>query len=93
MKNSSNPGGIIVRHREYVADIEGTTNFVNREYPLNPGLIKTFPWLSQVADAFEEYRIRGMVFEYKSLYADATVSSSDTGGLGSVIMCTNYNAN
>lgn len=64
------------------------------EYPLNPGLPQTFPWLSQMADAYEEYRIKGMIFEYKSTSGEyvTTAAGVSSGALGAVVMATNYNA-
>jgi len=80
------------RHREYLADVitGATSAFSINSYPLNPGMPDTFPWLSTIAQNFEQYRIRGMVFEFKSTSADA-LNSTNTA-LGSVIMATDYNA-
>jgi hypothetical protein len=86
------PGGIVVRHREYLGDISATTNFTLSSYNLNPGLKNTFPWLSSVAQSFEQYRIQGMIFEFKSLSSDAVLSTSTSSALGSVIMATQYDA-
>lgn len=87
----------VVRHREYITDVysaSGTagspSTFGILSYPINPGDSKTFPWLSTVADKFEQYRIEGMVFEYKSLYSDAVVTQN--GSIGSVVLATEYNA-
>lgn len=87
----------IIRHREYIGDIysaSGPANtpsgFVNQVYPINPGNSSTFPWLATVADRFEQYRIQGMVFEYKSLYSDAVVTQN--GSIGSIVLATEYNA-
>lgn len=87
----------VVRHREYIQDIyssggsAGTPSpFGILSYPLNPGSVITFPWLSSIADKFEQYRIEGMVFEYKSLYSDAVVTQN--GSIGSVILATEYNS-
>lgn len=79
----------IIRHREFISDISGSTAFTLTQFPINPGLGTTFPWLSSVASNYEEYAIRGMVFEFKSTSADA-LNSTNTA-LGTVIMCTNYN--
>jgi hypothetical protein len=79
----------VVRHREYIADINATSNFTVQSFPINPGLVSSFPWLSQVAQAFEEYYIVGMVYEYKTLSADYTTAPS--ASLGYVIMATQYN--
>lgn len=85
-----------VTHKEYIKDVQGSTAFTMTELPLNPGLGSSFPWLAQMADAYEEYRIKGMVFEFKSLSSEFTVSANvataNNGALGAVIMATNYNA-
>lgn len=66
------------------------SNFGIQGYPINPGDSKTFPWLSSIADKFEQYRIEGIIFEYKSLYSDAVVTQN--GSIGSIILATDYNA-
>lgn len=93
MVNSAEHGGMIVRHREYIGDISGTESFLLTEFALNPGLQRTFPWLSQIAGAFEQYRWRGLIFEYKSTCSDAILATSTTPGIGTVIMGTDYNVN
>jgi len=87
----------VVRHREYIQDIyslNGSNNtpsgFGIQGYPINPGSSTTFPWLSNIADKFEQYRIEGIIFEYKSLYSDAVVTQN--GSIGSIILATDYNA-
>lgn len=90
--NSSDNGGFIIRHREYLKDIQCSTGFVNEVIPINPGLTSSFPWLATVADGFEQYRLRGMVFEFNSLSSDAVLSSSTSSALGSVMMATSYNS-
>lgn len=82
--------GTLVKHREYIQDISGSTAFVNTSFPINPGLYQSFPWLASVAANYEEYAIRGMVFEFKS--TSATALNSTNTALGTVIMSTNYNA-
>lgn len=81
-----------IKHREYIKDIitsatPGTFQLEN--FSINPGLAATFPWLSQVASNYEEYIIRGMIFEYKTMSSDA-LNSTNTA-LGSVIMASQYN--
>lgn len=82
----------IVRHREYLGDIitGADAGFNITHYAINPALYGTFPWLAQIAQNFEQYRVRGMVFEFKSTSADA-LNSTNTA-LGSVIMATEYNS-
>lgn len=90
--NSVDNGGVIIRHREYLADISATIDFTLQSYAINPGLDSSFPWLSDVAAAFEEYRFRGLVYEFKSMSSDAVLSSATSSALGTVIMATSYNS-
>jgi len=85
---ASSSGGIVVAHREFITDITGSTGFNLASYPINPGLSQTFPWLSSLANNFEQYRLHGLVFEFKSTSATA-VSSTNTA-LGTVVMATEY---
>lgn len=78
-----------IRHREFLADIVGSTSFSNREYPINIGMRQSFPWLSSVAQNYQQFRIHGLVFEFKSTSASA-LNSTNTA-LGTVIMATQYN--
>lgn len=81
-------------HREYLGDVfsAATANtFKIDSYPINPGQSKTFPWLAGVVGAkFQQYRINGMTFEFRSMSADA-LNSTNTA-LGSVIMSTDYDS-
>lgn len=80
---------VVVRHREYIAQIKGSTAFtVQASYQLNPGLINTFPWLSGIATNFQEYTIKGMVFHYVPTSGNAV--SATNGALGSVMIQTTY---
>lgn len=90
MKNSV--GGYIVRHREFVTDIAPSTTFSNQSFRINPGISSSFPWLAQLAGSFEEYKLRGMVYEFKSMASDSILSSGASTALGSVIMATQYNS-
>jgi len=90
--NSSKSNNVIIRHREYLADVLSTTTFLNTSYSINPGLLLTFPWLSVIAASFEQYRIRGLIFEFKSLSSDAVLSTAANSALGAVIMATEYNS-
>ena len=85
-------GGFVVHHREYMADITASTSFNIKTIPINPGLLGSFPWLSQVADSYEQYEMRGLVYEYKSMSSDAVMSSGASSALGTVIFATQYNS-
>lgn len=87
----------VVRHREYITDVYSLAGAANtpsafglQSYSINPGDATTFPWLSTISDKFEQYRIEGMVFEFKSLYSDAVVTQN--GSIGSIVLATEYNA-
>lgn len=85
---------IRVRHREFIGDIisSGTANtFQIQGFAINPGVSATFPWMSAVCGAtFQQYRTNGMVFEFRSMSADA-LNSTNTA-LGTVIMATDYDS-
>lgn len=89
--NSTNNGGFIVRHREYIGDVTATVDFTVTAYDINPGVMSTFPWLGSIASSFEEYSMRGLIFEFKSMSSDAVLSSATSSALGSVVMATDYN--
>jgi hypothetical protein len=78
----------IVCHREYLGDIFGTAGFNNTSYPLNPGINTTFPWLSSIAQNYQQYKFHGIIFEFRPLITDFVTN----GAPGVVIMATNYNA-
>ena len=87
----------VIRKREYIGDVysaAGSANSVSlfnvQRFPIQPGDSSTFPWLSTIADKFEQYRIEGMLFEFKSLYSDAVVTQN--GSIGSIVLATEYNA-
>lgn len=79
-----------VCHTEYIQDISSATSFTNTAFNINPGLPSTFPWLSQLAQNFEEYRFEQLIFYFRSTSANA-LNSTNTA-LGVVIGATNYNA-
>lgn len=85
--------GMVIQHREFLGDVvtsSGAGQFNLVQYPINAAQPSTFPWLSQIAGQFEQYSVRGMIFEFKSMSSDA-LNSTNTA-LGSVIMATQYNS-
>ena len=85
--------GITYSNREYVRDVYApatTSGFTVASWALNPGLVDSFPWLSQIAINFEEYEIVQLVYTYKSTVADF---ASASGQVGQVVMATQYNPN
>lgn len=86
-------GETTVIHREFIKDIITSSNageFKLEAFRLNPGNVNTFPWLSGIAHNYQQYRINGMVFYYRSMSANA-LNSTNTA-LGTVAAATNYNA-
>lgn len=89
--------GFIVKHREYIGDVPANHDFTNFVFPINPGIKDTFPWLSYLAQQFEEWRPRGMIFYFKSTSSASVVNVTAVPGvgdpsLGFVAMATDYNA-
>lgn len=89
-------GAVTVSRREFVADLyaPGLSGgqiipFENRTFALNPGLEQVFPWLSQIAQNYDEYEFKQLIFTFRSTTTD--IGSSTTGQCGTVIMATNYN--
>jgi len=81
---------IVVRHREFVGQITGTSAFsVAFTLDLNPGNPRTFPWLSRMAILYQEYSFKGLVFHY--VPTSGMISGGSTA-LGSVMMQTTYRA-
>jgi hypothetical protein len=82
---------ITVRHKEYLGEILSSISFTVRHiYDLNPGIAYTFPWLSGIAQSFQEYKIKGMVFHYVPTSGSAI--NGTNAALGSVMMHTSYRA-
>lgn len=80
-----------LQHREYLGDVTGSIAFAISRFPLNPGIVSTFPWLSCIASNYQTYRFRGLVFHYKSTSASAL--NNINSALGTVCAATQYNAN
>ena len=82
---------VVISHREYIGDVVSgpAGTFSLQSYKINPGNPLTFPWLSSIASNFQQYRMQGCVFEFKTTSADA-LNSVNTA-LGQIIMATNYN--
>lgn len=78
----------VVCHREYLGDISGTAGFNVTSYPLNPGMTQTFPWLSGIAGNYQQYKIHGLIFEFRPLITDNVTGGSP----GVIVFATNYNA-
>ena len=66
---------VLIRHREFIGDVKGSTGFASVKYSINPGLDETFPWLSEVGNNYESYRFRRLVFEYSTIKGSTAAGS------------------
>jgi len=88
-------GDIYLSHKEYVGQVtasctvngQTSTPFQTVTYPLNAGMEKTFPFLSQIANNYDLYEMQGLAFEYKPQYSD---SGTTNNNLGRIMMVTQY---
>lgn len=84
--NRSTDAKIIVRHREYIQDVgEGNdATFDVRSLAINPGLDAMFLWLSKMANNYEFYEFRKLMFEY--------TPSCSTLDSGNIILAVDFDA-
>lgn len=66
-------GQTVVSHRELLFTVANTTSFSVTPYAVNPGL-SLFPWLSTVANNYQQYRWRRLRFVW------STAAPTSTGG-------------
>jgi hypothetical protein len=74
---TTNRANFVIEEDEYIAEVtpanEPAFNVV--QYPVNPGQVSMFPWLSTIAKNFEKY-----CFEYLEFYYKREVSEFATNG-------------
>jgi len=84
--------GTRVIHREFLFDVitsDVAGAFKIQTIPLQPALTSSFPWLAASAENYQEYKLNGCLFEFKSNSYNA-ISSTNTAA-GTVVMSSNYN--
>lgn len=82
-------GAVTVSKLEFLTEVYGPTSAFNvQSFNINPGLESTFPWLSQIAQNYDEYELVQCVFSYRSTTTD--IGASTTGQCGTVLMATSY---
>ncbi len=82
-----------MRKREYLMDIVSSSvqgSFRADTFSINPGNGITFPWLATIAQSFEQYRLNGMIFEFKTMSGEYIGAAGTGSALGSIIMATQY---
>jgi len=70
-----------------IQGINPDTYYCAYQNAINPGLATIFPWLSQIAGAYEMYRFKNLRFEFKST---SSVFNGATPELGRITMVTEY---
>lgn len=83
LQNSSD-GSVLVRHREYLKDIQGSALFVNTSYWIQPAVPVLFPWLSSIAARYEQYQFRKLKFCYET--------EKPTSAGGSIMLAIDFDA-
>lgn len=82
--------GLVVKHKEYLGDIVTSSTAVGgfsvTKIVVNPGFVTTCPWLAPIAGQYDQYRTRGVIFEFVSTASETSTAAS----LGSVVMSTQY---
>lgn len=76
--------GIRITHREYITDILSSTAYQVRTYRLQPSISSSFPWLSQLANSFEQYKVNGMVVYLNTTSGNAVSSTNNALGVWGV---------
>jgi hypothetical protein len=80
---------VSIRNREFLGDVTGSTAWTTTNFTINPGVVSTFPWLSKMSHLYQQYTIKGLIFEFRS--TSATALNSTNTALGTVVMATRYN--
>lgn len=66
-----------ISHKEYIGSISyESADFTVEAYQINPGNIKSFPWVSQIANSFESFKLVSQRYEYRP-----TTSTTTTGNI------------
>lgn len=86
IRRSSGRGPTVISHREMISgSIAGSTAFaIQSTLNINPGLAKSFPWLSTQASQYEEYRFTKLRYEY--------VPIAPTSTQGDILLVPDYDA-
>jgi len=71
--------GFAIQHKEFLGPLYSTTTFTSNTYSVNPGLWATFPWLSQIAANFQQYKLTGAVVVFEPVLPDGMASFASLG--------------
>lgn len=88
--------GVRLTEREFIGNVvsgslvSGSSIFDNKSFNLNPTDQNTFPWLSKIAELFDQWDPHGIVFEF---HTTSSTFNGTSQALGAVIMATDYDVN
>lgn len=92
VKNTNKGEFTVFNHREYLGDlVTGTGSpsaFTLQQYAINPGNSELFPFAFRMAENFQQWELRGMLVELKSLSSN----TSTTLNMGSMFCAIDYNS-
>lgn len=77
-------GSCNIKHVEYVSDVTGSAVFASTAVAIQPGLVSSFPWLSNIARRFETYHFRVLRIWY--------LVESATSETGFILYAVDYDA-
>nr|WRQ64833.1 structural protein [Sobelivirales sp.] len=80
--------GSVITHREFIRNVVAPANpllFDNQATRLGIDNTTVFPWLARLSTRYQRYKVKGMVFQYRS-------TSTDYNNSGTVAIAVNYNA-
>jgi hypothetical protein len=81
----STPEGIRVVHSELIGVLlSSSTAFTTTSFVINPGRVDVFPWLSNIASNYDQYRMHGLKFRL--------VSSTGTSNAGKAGLSYDYDS-
>lgn len=81
----------VFEHSEYLGDIVSSSvagGYNVQSYNVSPSDAQCFPWLSSIADNFQQYEVEGMIFRFESTSGES-VASTNTA-LGNVMGLFSY---
>lgn len=88
---SSGMSSFVFEHSEYIGDVISSSisgGFEIDSFDVSPSDSKCFPWLSNIAENFQQYEIEGMIFRFEST-SGQSVASTNTA-LGNVMAFFSY---
>lgn len=87
---TKNPRCTIISHSEFIKDVRGSINFAMDTFDINATNPACFPWLSQIAQNFEQVVWQGVIFQFKTTCGNS-IASTNTA-MGTVVMATQYDS-